>query len=209
MKPLLFMTEMPKDAQEKMLFVALNLFTSKGFKETSILEVVEQARVSKTTFYNHFNSKEELLVSLFKQLAEEIIEEVEQAVYKEERMAYKAFAGIHRYIEICLTRISIAQLLLVSSVGVSQAVEEVRRDVHKRFADLFYGTVRTGLSETVTDEEMKIVAQAMVGAINEVVIQKLFESEKEIELDRLARLLNRVVVGAFANLITKNTTVHI
>ncbi|WP_375162190.1 TetR family transcriptional regulator [Fictibacillus sp. WQ 8-8] len=34
-----------------MLYAALHLFTSKGFKETSVLEIVETARVSKTTFY--------------------------------------------------------------------------------------------------------------------------------------------------------------
>lgn len=203
MYPLLFATKMPKDAREKMLFVALRLFTSKGFNETSILEVVEGARVSKTTFYSIFNSKEKLLVSLCRHLVEEIIHEVEQAVHREKRMAYKAFAGIRRYIEICMTQESVAQLLLVSSVGVSKAVEEVRRNAHNQFADLFYGTVRIGLSETVADQEMKIMSQAMVGAINEVVIQNLFESEKEICLDRLARLLNRMVVSAFFNLSAK------
>ncbi|WP_141201604.1 TetR/AcrR family transcriptional regulator [Paludifilum halophilum] len=197
------MSKLPIEARDKMLYAALHLFTSKGFKETSILEIVEQAHVSKTTFYHSFKSKEDLLVALCKQLAEEIISEVETAVQPEKKMAYKAYTGIRRYIEICITRSTVAQLLLVASVGVSQAVEEVRREAHQRFAELIYQTVQAQIPDSVSDEEIRVVSQAMVGAINEVVVQNLMESDQDVDLDRLARLLNRIVVGSFVNLSLK------
>jgi AcrR family transcriptional regulator len=204
---LLFVTEMPKEARDKMLYAALHLFTTKGFKETSILEIVEQARVSKTTFYQYFKSKEELLVSLFQQLAEEVIEAVKNAVQQEKKVTYKAYAGIRRYIEICVDRSPVAQLLLVESVGVSQAVEKVRREAHRRLADLIYQIVKNTIPASVPAEEVLVVSQAMVGAINEVVVQNLFESGQDIHIDRLARLLNRIVVGAYVNLSLKDSKV--
>ncbi|MBA4495550.1 TetR/AcrR family transcriptional regulator [Paenactinomyces guangxiensis] len=197
---MLFTTQMPAEPRDKMFYAALHLFTTKGFKETSILEIVEQARVSKTTFYHYFHSKEELLVRLCKQLAEEMLEEVEIAVQSEEKLSYKAYAGIHRYIEICVTRSTVAKLLLMESVGVSQAVEEVRREAHRRFADLIDRTVQSVILTSLSAEEVRVVSQAMVGAINEVVIQNIFESGENVHLDQLARLLNRIVVGAFVNL---------
>jgi len=200
MMHLLFLTNMPQEARDKLLYAALHLFTEKGFKETSILEIVEQARVSKTTFYHFFHSKEELLVCLCKLLTEEIIEEVEKAVEPEQKMAYKAYVGIRRYMEICVTRSTVTKLLLVESVGVSQAVEKVRSESHRRFAELIYQTVQSAIPESVSDEEIRIVSQAMVGAINEVVVQNLAELGEEVEFDRLARLLNRIVVGAYVNL---------
>lgn len=204
---MLFVTEMPKEARDKMLYAALHLFTTKGFKETSILEIVEQARVSKTTFYQYFKSKEELLVSLFQQLAEEMIEAVENAVQQEKKVTYKAYAGIRRYIEICVDRSPVAQLLLVESVGVSQAVEKVRREALRRLADLIYQIVKNAIPDSVPAEEVRVVSQAMVGAINEVVVQNLFESGQDIHIDRLARLLNRIVVGAYVNLSLKDSKV--
>ncbi|WP_244527525.1 TetR/AcrR family transcriptional regulator [Lihuaxuella thermophila] len=201
------MTNMPKEARDKMLYAALHLFTTKGFKETSILEIVEQARVSKTTFYQYFKSKEELLVSLFQQLAEEIIKAVESAVQQEKKVTYKAYAGIRRYIEICVDRSTVAQLLLVESVGVSQAVEKVRREAHRRLADLIYQIVKNVIPASVSTEEVRIVSQAMVGAINEVVVQNLFESGQDVQIDGLARLLNRIVVGSYVNLSLKDSKV--
>ncbi|PTX54995.1 TetR family transcriptional regulator [Melghirimyces profundicolus] len=199
MQPLLSTTELPVHAREKMLFSAMNLFASKGYRETSILDVVEKARVSKTTFYNFFRSKEELLAQLFEQLAEEFLHEVGEAIRKEERVAYKGYAGIRRYMELCRRHKPITQVMLVASVGVSDEVERVRRKAHNRFAALIHGTVREVLIDKVSEEEMEVVSQAMVGAINEVVIQRLMGPE-EVEVEPVARLLNRIAVGSFSAL---------
>ena len=66
---MLFVEEMPKEAKDKILYAGLSLFTSTGFKNTSVLDIVEMARVSKTTFYQHFTSKENLMAGLFEVLA--------------------------------------------------------------------------------------------------------------------------------------------
>jgi AcrR family transcriptional regulator len=197
---LLFITTMPTEAPEKMLFAALELFIAKGFKETSILDIVEVAHVSKTTFYQRFGNKEELLAHLCKQLADEILQEVESAVQSETKITEKAYAGIRRYIELCMTRVHVAQLLLVESVGVTQEVETIRRDALRRFANLFYETVHRELPDLISEEELRIFSHAMIGAINEVVVQYLFESGQDFDLDQLARLLNRIVVGTYVTL---------
>ncbi|HET7580047.1 MAG TPA: TetR/AcrR family transcriptional regulator [Bacillales bacterium] len=201
------MTKMPNEARDKMLYAALCLFSTKGLKETSVLEIVERARVSKTTFYQHFKGKEELLVSLCRQLAEEIIEEIERAIEPEQSITAKAYAGICRYIKICTTRKMASHLLLVSSVGISGAVENIRRDAHQRLARLIFQTVHKAVSTQVSDQEIRIVSQAMIGAINEVVVQSLMESDREIRYEQLARTLNQIVVGSFVNLVSKEKAV--
>lgn len=201
---MLFVREMPGDPREKMYYAALHLFTSKGFKETSILEIVEKARVSKTTFYQQFNGKEELLVNLCQQIAEEMIEEIEKAIQPEERITHKAYAGIHRYIEICTTQRKIARLLLVSSVGISQKLERFRRDAYQRMARLIFQKVHAYVPKEVSEDELRIVSQAMIGAINEVVVQSLMESDKDVDPEQLAQTLNQIVVGSFVNLSLKD-----
>ncbi|MEH7417855.1 TetR/AcrR family transcriptional regulator [Neobacillus drentensis] len=196
---MLFLAEMPKEARDKILYAGLLRFTTEGFKATSVLDIVEMARVSKTTFYQHFSSKEELMAGLLRVVTEEILNEVRHSTAREERNAYKAYAGIRRYIEICFTDIKAATLMLVESVGVSQEVEKVRSEAHRLFARLIFQTVKGSLPETVSEKEMHIVSQAMVGAINEVVVQH-YNQAAPIEFDELARLLNRIVISAFAHL---------
>lgn len=198
---MLLVTEMPKEARDKILFAGLSFFTNPGFKKTSVLDIVEMARVSKTTFYQHFASKEELMAALYDELSSEILDEVKQEIEKEHRNAYKAYVGIRRYIEICFSDSKVAELMLLESVGISQEVEKVRSGALRRFAQLIFQTVQGLLPPTVSEAEMRIVSQAMVGAINEVVVQNYnVEGGTGMNYDELARLLNRIVIGAFVNL---------
>ena len=48
------------DKEERLLNVGFKLFTEKGFKDTSIQDIVDNADVAKGTFYLYFKDKYEL-----------------------------------------------------------------------------------------------------------------------------------------------------
>jgi AcrR family transcriptional regulator len=50
--------------REKILDVALDLFTDQGFDGTSMREIAERLRITKPSIYYHFASKEEILLAL-------------------------------------------------------------------------------------------------------------------------------------------------
>lgn len=50
--------------REQLIHIAARLFLSKGFKYTSIEDVVEKSKVSRSNLYYHFSSKEELLYAV-------------------------------------------------------------------------------------------------------------------------------------------------
>jgi len=51
---------------------AHELFIEKGFQATSIQEILDSSGISKGTFYNYFSSKNELLISIFKEIYSEL-----------------------------------------------------------------------------------------------------------------------------------------
>jgi AcrR family transcriptional regulator len=57
--------EIRKDKQELLKTTALRLFSANGYQATSISTIAKEAGISKGLMYNYFESKEELLVSLF------------------------------------------------------------------------------------------------------------------------------------------------
>ena len=56
--------------REKILDVALDLFTVQGFDGTSMREIAERLHISKPAIYYHFASKEEILMALHMRLHE-------------------------------------------------------------------------------------------------------------------------------------------
>ena len=56
--------------RERILDVALDLFTDQGFDGTSMREIAERLHISKPAIYYHFASKEEILIALHLRLHE-------------------------------------------------------------------------------------------------------------------------------------------
>jgi AcrR family transcriptional regulator len=53
----------PRNGRERLLTVAVELFYRRGFAAVGIDQVLEAAGVTKTTFYKHFESRDDLMVA--------------------------------------------------------------------------------------------------------------------------------------------------
>ena len=58
-----------KDSRERLLAAAKILFCADGYSAVSVERIVEEAGVSRVTFYRHFSGKADLAVDLFRQEA--------------------------------------------------------------------------------------------------------------------------------------------
>jgi AcrR family transcriptional regulator len=58
------------DTRERILDVALDLFTEQGFDGTSLREIAERLNVTKAALYYHFESKDDILMALHMRLHE-------------------------------------------------------------------------------------------------------------------------------------------
>ena len=66
-----------KEQKERIVNKAMSLFIKKGYDKTSINEIIEQASISKGTFYHYFNSKEDLIDFLGRQISIATLPELE------------------------------------------------------------------------------------------------------------------------------------
>jgi AcrR family transcriptional regulator len=59
--------EPPKTGRGRLVHAAIELFYRHGFQAVGIDQIINAAGVTKTTFYNHFESKDDLLVAAIRQ----------------------------------------------------------------------------------------------------------------------------------------------
>lgn len=57
----------PKTGRGRLLHIAIELFYTHGFQAVGIDRIITEAGVTKTTFYKHFESKDDLLVAAIRQ----------------------------------------------------------------------------------------------------------------------------------------------
>ena len=75
------LTEEEQQRRRKEIFdTTVHLFLKKGFKETSMRQISEAAGVGKSTLYDYFKSKDEILVSYFEDAIHELAEGAKEIV---------------------------------------------------------------------------------------------------------------------------------
>lgn len=62
---------MNRDTKREILDTALELFSSKGFGDTSMRDISSRLNLTKAALYKHFSSKEEILETIIREMDEE------------------------------------------------------------------------------------------------------------------------------------------
>lgn len=70
-----------ENKRERILKVAIELFTKKGFEKTTIEDITRNAKVAKGTFYNFFEKKEDVILYFLDREIEESRDEIQSNLY--------------------------------------------------------------------------------------------------------------------------------
>jgi AcrR family transcriptional regulator len=171
---------------------ALTLFAGHGYTVTSVDEIVTRARVSKSAFYEFFESKEhcfrELLAEEGGALIRDVLADAGSGHSHHERLRL----GISRFVRSCFERSDVARLLIVESVGLSAGVEALRRDLQAQFADAVAEEVRHAMGHDAfyADKDPVVFGRAVVGAVSDAV--GYFLTHPGADADSLAASLCRI-----------------
>jgi AcrR family transcriptional regulator len=181
-----------EERRQRLLRAGLELFADLGYEETSVGAIVARARMSKSAFYEHFSSKEhcfrELLFQEGGELTRLVLADAASGRDHHERLRL----GITRFIRECFTRSTVARLMIVESVGLSAAVDDVRHELQARFADAVAEEVRhaKGHDAFYADKDPAVFGRAVVGAVNDAVSYYL--THPGFHADPLAENLCRI-----------------
>ncbi|MGL5270543.1 MAG: TetR/AcrR family transcriptional regulator [Selenomonadaceae bacterium] len=79
-------------SKKSIVEAAVKLFSQKGYQETSVADIMNEADLGIGTFYNYFESKDEILKNLLQAIVEEIRESFESSLRQGEKPAAQVLA---------------------------------------------------------------------------------------------------------------------
>ena len=150
---------------------ALALFANRGYNAASVEEIVAEARMSKSAFYEFFTSKEHCFRELLAEEGGSLIHKTLTAAATGHNHHERLRLGITTFVLSCFEQASVARLLIVESVGLSEGVDKVRHELQSRFADAVAEEVRHAKLHDpfYADKEPQAFGRAVVGAVNDSV----------------------------------------
>jgi AcrR family transcriptional regulator len=171
---------------------ALAIFAAHGYHAASVDDIVARARMSKSAFYDQFDSKELCFREVLAQEGGELIHAVIAAAARGEGHRDRMRLGIHAFVVACYKRSTVARLMMVESVGLSASVEEVRHQLQERFAHMVAEEVRQAMLDDLfyANQDPQVFGRAVVGAVNDAVAYFLTHPGADAEslADSLCRI---------------------
>ncbi|MFF7948588.1 TetR/AcrR family transcriptional regulator [Streptomyces griseorubiginosus] len=135
------------NTRQRIQDVALELFAEQGYEKTSLREIAEHLDVTKAALYYHFKTKEEILVSVYDDLTQPILDLIEWGRQQPHTLETKQEI-IRRYSEI-----------LSGATKLFRFMQENQATVRElRIGETFKERMQ-GLREIVVDPDADLVAQ--------------------------------------------------
>ena len=191
-------------SQRGRLLVAMSeAVAERGYAKTSVAEVLKRARVSRETFYEHFENKEHCFNAAYDGAAALLAAEIGSglAASSEERdVAQRLNDLVSRYLTTLQEEPALARTFLVEVYAAGPAALERRVEVQNRFVDL------VSFIAGAKDERQRFACEAVVAAVSALVTQRVCAGQTD-ELtqlkgplaDLVADLLDAVGLGSGAN----------
>ena len=145
--------------------------TEKGYTATTIADVVRHARVSKRTFYEHFEDKEACFLAAYEAASEETLRAIASAADPGLPWKERLQAATLSYLHSLEAQPELTRTYLLEIHAAGSRALKLRREVHQRFAEQLRELVQAARAEHPQLRELSpAMATALVGGINELVL---------------------------------------
>lgn len=165
-------------SKKLLLEKAMELFSTNGYHETKISDIVKAANLTQPTFYLYFQSKESLYKDLIEQFQNNFFEIVHNDL-ENKPSANRSF--IHNIKEALVNIFTyFAGNLFLTKIGFYDSVEA--ESIKEKFALALSDKLQENQEINFSSEiEVKIFADMIVGAVERLTLTALFTELREPE----------------------------
>jgi AcrR family transcriptional regulator len=190
----------------RMLAAIATAVGEKGYADVAVADVIARAGVSRKTFYEQFENKQQCFVAAYDAGVELILAAIDEAIAQAGRDPIAiATAGTRRYLETLAANPAFARTFLVEVLAAGPEALARRTKVHERFATQLAEIHRAACGDDPGCPDLPPhTFRACVGAIHELVTDHMIHRGAEtlpdllhpvVEIER-ALLLAPVTAGA-------------
>jgi AcrR family transcriptional regulator len=162
------------ERRDAIVRAAERVFGKLGYHVASISEVIDEAGISRGTFYLYFDGKSALFLELIERFIGLITSEVQVVDPTGPDPARRILENVQRVVEVAFDHPELTRVVLRESRGLNPEIDEKLDRLYGFLHEMVEGALingaRTGLTRAVNTP---VVAVALVGAFKEVFLRNL------------------------------------
>ena len=174
----------------------MRVFARKGFHNSRIAEIADEAGVASGTIYLYFKSKDEILISVFEESLDKIIRDIEAEleVIDDPRERLRTF--IRRHLWLLREHRELAEVLQVELRQSHKFMKEYEPRHWVEYLNIIAAILKEGQKRGLfrPDISLGIFKRAVFGALDEIALHWVITKKNEGFLDRAAEQLSRLIL---------------
>jgi AcrR family transcriptional regulator len=163
---------MREAARRRALVAMAEAVGERGYTETTVRDVLERARMSRRTFYELFDNREQCFLAAYDQARGDLMLELDGEPGRDGAGDHVG-AAIRRALAFLAARPDRARLLVVEAISVGSPGVERHERTMSELTELLARS-RAGLAELV-DDGLRLRCEASVGALHRVVHARIVQ----------------------------------
>jgi len=121
--------------RDLILAAMIRVVGSKGYKETSVADVIEEAGTSRTTFYKHFDDKHECFLAAYDMLVEQVFAEVVANCDSEQPWLERMEKGLTTIVDLFAVDPELARTAIVEVAAAGADARQRHWNAVSRFTE--------------------------------------------------------------------------
>jgi len=148
----------------------VNVLVKKGFHETSMQEIADTAGLGKSTLYDYFKTKEELLVYFFEDQWDDLAAEAQQIAVQNSRADVRLRLVMEKYLESLQDNKSLFLKLSIESQRLKMENQKQIQEKRHAYQDLIRALIEEGIREGIFRKVNSLLAaRLLLGAASPVI----------------------------------------
>jgi AcrR family transcriptional regulator len=182
--------------RSRMLTAAAEAVEEVGYARLTVAQVIARARVSRKTFYDLFEDREDCFLAVFDQAVEQIDTLVRDAYERESNWRDGLRASVLAMLRFMDDEPGLARICVVEALGAGPRVLERRSQVLERLKQVVdWGRTSPGARVArATEEAPDVTAEGVIGAVFAVLHTRLLTRGREPFSALLGPLMSMIVL---------------
>jgi TetR/AcrR family transcriptional regulator, cholesterol catabolism regulator len=166
---------------------AAELFSTRGFLETSMEDIARKAQLSKGGMYHYFKGKTEILLAILSDFMDRVVGDIERELASIEGAEGKLSYLIRRHVEIYVAHSYAARVLLKEAHGLPSKDLSKIKAKERRYYAVVAQVVRELLGTRAGKDVLTAVTFSLLGMCNW--IYSWYDPEGPIDPERLSEII--------------------
>ena len=185
----------------KIIAAATKIFAKKGFFKAKVSEIAKEAGIADGTVYIYFNHKDDILISLFEEKMQEVLDNMKEQINLETDPLKKIerFALVH--LKMIEDNKDIAEIIQVELRQSSKFMKNYHNTKFFEYLDLIGHIIEEGKGKGVIREDIipGIAKRAFFGALDEMSRFWVLSKKPKYDIETASRQISNFFINGIRN----------